>query len=517
MSSEYFSATTTSYTGNYYTNIYALRRNGGGFGYDIEGRVDFTDGRQTKSARIIQYAEPYLKRFAGDPYVDDIQIPQAGDTLLYYLRSHYNVRFENVPSNVTIYLNNSQVSANTEISVPDPGFIDPSNQSNIVKMVFAANNTGADINFSIRMRHYSGSTLASTYQTISGTQTSAVTENITVSPSTVYIPKSGGTTEFNITTTASWTITGKPSWLTLSSTAGTGNATITATASSASSGRSVLLTASTSNSDTYVGVQQLGDDELAFTAQDSGSVYWYASDSSYTKTIQYSKNGGAWTSITSSTGGTLVGSVVAGDVVRFRGNNVAYALSDTKYNYFYTTATIAISGYLTSLINPDSYKDVYQLEVGHNFQRLFYDNDTIVDASNLKIPSTKLAPYCYSEMFENTNITSAPSFPMNMKPDGSYVLSLAEGCCEGMFRDCAYLSSISALYVDTLVQGCFRDMFAYCSSLNRVVCMANNPSSDYTSNWLNGVADQGTFVCKSTANWESGVSGIPQGWQIEEV
>lgn len=515
-SSIQFSGSTTGYSGNYYITINTTRSNGG-TGYDVKGKVTITDGLQTKSADLIQYSVPYLKRFKGDPYVDDIQIPQAGDTLMYYLLSHYDVMFENVPSNVTIYLNNNQVSANTKITVPDPGFIDQNNQSNIVKMVFGTNNTGADINFSIRMRHYSGSTLASTYQTIAGTQSSVVKENITVSPSTVYIPKSGGTTEFNITTTASWTITGKPSWLTLSSTAGTGNATITATASSASSGRSVLLTASTSNSDTYVGVQQLGDDELAFTAQDSGSVYWYASDSSYTKTIEYSKNGGAWTSITSSTGGTLVGSVVSGDVVRFRGNNVAYALSDTKYNYFYTTATIAISGYLTSLINPDSYKDVYQLEVGHNFERLFYDNETIVNAADLKIPSTKLAPYCYAEMFAYTNITSAPSFPINMKPDGSYVLSLAEGCCEGMFRDCAYLSSISALYVDTLVQGCFREMFAGCSSLNRVVCMALNPSDDYTSNWLNGVADQGTFVCKSTANWESGVSGIPQGWEIEEV
>ena len=42
------------------------------------------------------------------------------------------------------------------------------------------------------------------------------------------------------------------------------------------------------------------------------------------------------------------------------------------------------------------------------------------------------------------------------------------------------------------------------------------PGTDYTSNWLKEVAETGTFVKNSAAQWDvSGVHGIPNGWTVE--
>ena len=41
------------------------------------------------------------------------------------------------------------------------------------------------------------------------------------------------------------------------------------------------------------------------------------------------------------------------------------------------------------------------------------------------------------------------------------------------------------------------------------------PGTDYTSNWVNGVASSGTFVKNVAAKWDvTGVNGIPSGWTV---
>ena len=57
---------------------------------------------------------------------------------------------------------------------------------------------------------------------------------------------------------------------------------------------------------------------LTFNILSDGEIGWKAKTSGSVRTIQYSKNGGEWTDITSTTGGTNI-SVVTGDVLKFKG------------------------------------------------------------------------------------------------------------------------------------------------------------------------------------------------------
>ena len=47
---------------------------------------------------------------------------------------------------------------------------------------------------------------------------------------------------------------------------------------------------------------------------EAGNLKWYAQNGSYTKTIEYKKNDGEWTQITSSNAGTMI-SVAVGDIL----------------------------------------------------------------------------------------------------------------------------------------------------------------------------------------------------------
>lgn len=69
-----------------------------------------------------------------------------------------------------------------------------------------------------------------------------------------------------------------------------------------------------------------------------------------------------------------------------------------------------------------------------------------------------------------------------------------------------------------LVNSCYIYMFYNCENLNYIKCLATDISTtDYTYNWVSGVASTGTFVKHPDMNnWTKGVSGIPNNWTIED-
>jgi hypothetical protein len=71
---------------------------------------------------------------------------------------------------------------------------------------------------------------------------------------------------------------------------------------------------------------------LTFEILTGGTILWKAATTGVTRTISYSVNYGEWTEITSSTGGTEI-NVSAGDKVRFKGNNTAYATGKDVAKY----------------------------------------------------------------------------------------------------------------------------------------------------------------------------------------
>ena len=220
--------------------------------------------------------------------------------------------------------------------------------------------------------------------------------------------------------------------------------------------------------------------------------------------LEYSLNGGDWTSAS-----TSEISVDNGDVVRFVGN--VY-----KCDYFF-------SGIETSFI---VYGNVLSLFYGHDFKNhtsfmegrweelfgMFEGSSGLEDASNLilpdnvnsssyremfygcsslvaapvlpatamsencyaamfswctsllvppELPATTLAQRCYFEMFLQSSITSAPSLPAT---------NLAQSCYGYMFMGCSGLTSSPELPATGLTSNCYEDMFYNCVNL------ANGPS-----------------------------------------
>ena len=142
------------------------------------------------------------------------------------------------------------------------------------------------------------------------------------------------------------------------------------------------------------------------------------------------------------------------------------------------------------------------------YNRMFNGCSKLTSAPEL--PATTLASSCYDSMFNGcSKLTSAPELPAT---------TLASYCYRWMFYGCSNLTSAPELPATTLASSCYASMFAECRSLNRIKCLATNKSATSAlTNWVQNVAASGTFVKKSGVSWPSGVSGIPNGWTVQEV
>lgn len=221
---------------------------------------------------------------------------------------------------------------------------------------------------------------------------------------------------------------------------------------------------------------------LTFEILGSGTIGWKASSSSGTKTIQYSKNGGTWTNLTSTTSGATI-SVANGDTIQFRGDNSSIGTS-SYYNYFTSTCNFNVRGNLLSLLDSDSFTDISSYGADNMFRYLFYNCTGLLDASGLSLPSFTRNG-CYSRMMQGcTGLVKAPNLPSTSIATYSYY-----------------------------------HLFDGCSSLNYVKCLATSGinTSSSTTSWMNGVASSGTFVKASGATWPSSTSGIPSGWTVQNA
>lgn len=180
-----------------------------------------------------------------------------------------------------------------------------------------------------------------------------------------------------------------------------------------------------------------------------------------------------------------------------------------------------------------------------------------------QLPASTLAPYCYFGMFNHTKIMALPTLSATTLADGCYAsmfasctgltaietnalpaTTLAYACYRQMFQYCINLEEVGNLPATTLAEYCYANMFegcemltafpllaattvpsyAYnqmfknCESLNNVGCLATTfQGFGNTDSWLEGVAEEGTFVKAADMNyWEDGDSGIPINWTVED-
>ena len=174
------------------------------------------------------------------------------------------------------------------------------------------------------------------------------------------------------------------------------------------------------------------------------------------------------------------------------------------------------------------------------YHSMFSDCTSLLNAPELH--ATELTSSCYAYMFEGcTSLVNAPELPAT---------TLANGCYAHMFEGCTSLVNAPVLPATKLISLCYNTMFAGCSSLEkveilaesgieniytplahmfngcenlkRVFCNLKEPligddtGTSPTNEWLNNVSPTGKFVKSKGLEWKRGVSGIPEGWEVED-
>ena len=229
---------------------------------------------------------------------------------------------------------------------------------------------------------------------------------------------------------------------------------------------------------------------------------------SFGSDVMCSINDGEWNELT--VGNNIT--INEGEYIKFKGELVAQNCDGI--GSFSATKQYNVKGNIMSLLYDDDFigkTDLSSFETSA-FSCLFYYSTTLIDASNLILPATTLAPSCYSHIFYGcTSLTTAPELPAT---------TLTEGCYNSMFSGCTSLTTAPELPATTLVSSCYSYMFYGCTSLNNITMLATYINASYCLyDWVSGVADTGTFVKHflteiPTATSSNNYAGIPNGWTV---
>ena len=130
--------------------------------------------------------------------------------------------------------------------------------------------------------------------------------------------------------------------------------------------------------------------------------------------MQYSKNGGAKTAVT-----TDAIDVAEGDKVQFYGKGTSITsygsnvmIECTQITGSGNGFTCKVYGNIMSLVDEENFAKATTLSDSYTFKFLFYNNPTLTDASGLLLPATQLQESCYRYMFQGcTALAAAPRCP----------------------------------------------------------------------------------------------------------
>ena len=254
---------------------------------------------------------------------------------------------------------------------------------------------------------------------------------------------------------------------------------------------------------------------LTFEILSAGTIMWVAENmyGGEPKELHYSKNGGNWETIFSSTAGTPI-NVDAGDEVRFKANGIeGSGIADKRSTFNGSTCYFNLRGNIASMVDEDNYQNLTVFENLSRVRNLFQGTN-VVDASKLILPFTvfkKNTTYAY--LFAGCKkLISAPEIPAAIFQDAG---AQTDSIYSNMFQNCISLTRAPKLPTRTLCPYCYYNMFNGCTNLNYVECLADTTTGySALNNWLNGVSSTGTFVKHPDSVWSSGASGIPEGWTI---
>lgn len=198
-----------------------------------------------------------------------------------------------------------------------------------------------------------------------------------------------------------------------------------------------------------------------------------------------------------------------------------------------------VSGDIMSMIFGDDAALNYSL-AGYTrcFSSLLYSRN-LVDAGDLILKATELAPYCYNQLLYgcNNNTRLPKELPAEIIVDSCYryfsnggyyteipVVKAKSATAYGMYGfvssskyiTTADLSNIKEISGNRPLDAAFKN----CSGLNFIKIgwkKWENPSG-LSSSWVDSVASSGTFVIPDNAEFDPesirGVNGIPEGWDV---
>ena len=278
---------------------------------------------------------------------------------------------------------------------------------------------------------------------------------------------------------------------------------------------------------------------LTIVVLSGGNFTIKSNNASLSKTIEYKKNEGAWTSVNITTATTTI-SVSVGDKLSFRGNNTTYSTGTGAFCNFgnsgTTTCKFVAYGNIMSLIAASNFSSLAQFTGTYALCNLFYNATGLKDASCLLLPSTVLTEGCYYGLFDHTAIKFPPkSLPSKNVATLSYSkmfsnnanlfeAPLIEGTyvqnsgCTGMFSNCGGLKAAPTLLFRTVGPNGCGNMFENCTKIEKLVAYISNPNtSGNTTGWLTGVSGSGLFSKLSetdTSLFPRNANGIPAGWEI---
>ena len=263
----------------------------------------------------------------------------------------------------------------------------------------------------------------------------------------------------------------------------------------------LLPNVSLTNDDNMVHYNPKVPNYLKFTAEEDNSTISLTSANS--PDIKYSLNGGDWTqwdysAITLNTG----------DTVRMKGNNSNFG-SYRNSAKFKMTGKIGASGNIMSLLYEDDFEGKLTIPSNECYAYMFEGCSSLTTAPEL--PATRLSERCYYSMFSGcTSLTTAPDLPAT---------TLANYCYAGMFLGCTSLTAAPELPATTLARSCYSGMYNGCTNINYIKMLATDVSTPRClNNWVDGVASTGTFIKHpDMTSLPTGVSGIPEGWTVQDV
>ena len=177
---------------------------------------------------------------------------------------------------------------------------------------------------------------------------------------------------------------------------------------------------------------------VTFKAEESQTFKMTTAGTYEIKGLEYSVNGGDWKTVVANTEVPFGGD--KGDL-RLRGTNTNGTADDlsliSTIEFTEANVNVACTGDIRTLLDWRNYNKV---ETGKaRFCGLFYSCSVLTSAPEL--PATKLADFCYNQMFSYcTNLVSAPVLPAT---------TLADYCYYLMFNNCKKLSTVTMLALDS--------------------------------------------------------------------